>query len=65
MTITSTIVGRYITGFTVTNPGNISFSSLPNVLLSSGGGASATAHGFCAHFGAGLQNGSDAKGETR
>ena len=34
MTITSTIVGGYITAFTVTNPGNILFSSAPTVVLS-------------------------------
>jgi hypothetical protein len=43
MTITATIVGGYITGFTVTNAGNIVFSSAPNVLLSGGGGTGATA----------------------
>ena len=43
MTITSTIVAGYITGFTVTNAGNILFSSAPNVVLSGGGGVGATA----------------------
>jgi hypothetical protein len=43
MTITSTIVGGYITGFAVTNAGNILFSSAPTVVLSGGGGTGATA----------------------
>ena len=42
-TITSTIVGGYITGFAVTNAGNILFSSAPTVVLSGGGGTGATA----------------------
>ncbi len=44
MTITVTEVSGYITGFTVTNPGNILFSSSPNVVISGGGGAGATAY---------------------
>ena len=43
MTITATETGGYITGFTITNPGNILFSSAPNVVISGGGGAGATA----------------------
>ena len=43
MTITATEVAGYITGFTVTNPGNILFSSAPNVIIIGGGGAGATA----------------------
>ena len=43
MTITATEAGGYITGFTITNPGNILFSSAPNVVISGGGGAGATA----------------------
>ena len=43
MTITATEAGGYITGFTVTNPGNILFSSAPNVVISGGGGVGATA----------------------
>lgn len=43
MTITAQFIGGYITGFTVTNAGNILFSSAPTVLLSGGGGTGATA----------------------
>jgi hypothetical protein len=43
MTITATCVAGYITGFTVTNPGNILFTVAPNVVISGGGGVGATA----------------------
>ena len=43
MTITAIQLAGYITGFTVTNPGNILFSSAPTVLLSGGGGSG----GYC------------------
>jgi hypothetical protein len=43
ISITATIAGGYITGFTVINPGNIIFSSTPLVIISGGGGAGAAA----------------------